>query len=209
MINAARCIAPAFVIAAVAGTVFGAPILYNSQDRSIVSEAELFMGGADIDSEMAPDNSPFITSAAAQVVESGSMAMAISTQSSVLRDTSIIASGSATGIVDGDGSAIANSQFTVSFDITEASLYSVSVSIANSTYLITGPSLNASTGDGSFTDQLVLDPGTYRVSFNSPTNGARNSPGASSWSFSLIEVPTPGTTALLGVAGWFLARRRR
>lgn len=209
MIHAAWKLAPACVLAAATGTALGAPILYNSQTRSIMTEAELFLVGMDDSWADAPDNSPFVTFVTSQVVDGPASALAISTQASFLGNTSIIASGSATGIVNGEGIALANSLFEVSFDITEASLYSISVSIAKASYLIEGPSLSASTPDGSFSDQLVLQPGTYRVLFNSPIEGVRNRPGASSWAFSLIEIPSPGSTALMGIAGYFMARRRR
>ncbi len=209
MIYATRRLAPLCVLAAMSGTAFGAPILYNSQSRSILSEAELFMVGTDNLSDSSPDNSPFVTFATAEVIDGGASALAISTQASFLGPSAIIASGSATGIVSGNGQAFANSEFEVLFDITEASLFSVSVSIAKATYLIEGPSLDASTGDGSFSDILTLQPGSYRVLFNSPIAGVRNRPDASSWAFSLIQVPTPGSTALMGLASMVLARRRR
>lgn len=209
MIQAAHRAAPAFVLAVAAGTTLAAPILYNTQDRSILTEVELFGTGTDDMWDFAPDNSPFIAIASAQVTDVGETAFAVATQASFLGNTSIIASGSSTGIVNGEGSALANSEFVVSFDITQASIYSVSVAIARSTYLIEGPSLTASTTDGSFTDILTLEPGTYRVSFSSHIIGSRNQPGASSWAFSLIEVPTPGAYAILGIAGICLLRRRR
>ncbi|TVQ78328.1 MAG: hypothetical protein EA380_06190 [Phycisphaeraceae bacterium] len=209
MVQAARRLAPAFVIAAAAGTALGAPILYNSQSRTIMTEAELFMVGMEDSWVNAPDNSPFVTFVTSQVVDGPASALAISTQASFLGNTSIVASGSATGIVSGDGNAVANSMFDVVFEITQASLFSVSVSIAKASYLIEGPSLNKSTADGSFSEQLVLQPGIYRVAFDSPIQGVRNRPGASSWAFSLIEIPSPGSTALMGIAGYFAARRRR
>jgi hypothetical protein len=106
------------------GSAFG-QLSYTSQDRSVSADAEVFQSPPSSDSATAPDFSLFDTSASAIAEGIGGYADAFAGQDSSLMPTGFSFRGFASTIADGSGFAYANSQFSIQFEVSAPTGFSL------------------------------------------------------------------------------------